>query len=258
MNFNYKLTDNVLNFIKSSLLEEVNIGCSDSQVFKIKKEDNTFFLKIAKKGLLTKEYEKLKWLDGKLNVPKIILYDFTFDTEYLITESIHGEMICSSYYLSNPEVGIKIIAEAFNQIYKVDIKNCPFDVSINYKLNLISDNVKNNLVKDKDLKEETLKKYGSVANVLEFLKNNKFDDEICFSHGDTSLPNIFASQDKFIGFIDVGECGLADKWFDLAICEKSIKRNYGEKYIDLFYKELKIIPDRQKIDYYLLMMELYL
>ena len=41
MNFNYKLTDNVLNFIKSSLLEEVNIGCSDSQVFKIKKEDNT-------------------------------------------------------------------------------------------------------------------------------------------------------------------------------------------------------------------------
>ena len=97
-----------------------------------------------------------------------------------------------------------------------------------------------------------------MENVLEFLKSNKFNDEICFSHGDTSLPNIFASQDKFTGFIDVGECGLADKWFDLAICEKSIKRNYGEKYIDEFYKELNIIPEREKIDYYLLMMELYL
>ena len=87
---------------------------------------------------------------------------------------------------------------------------------------------------------------------------NKFNDEKCFSHGDTSLPNIFALKDKFVGFIDVGECGIADKWFDLAICEKSIRRNYGEEYIQQFYNELNIVPDREKIDYYLLMMELYL
>ena len=45
--------------------------------------------------------------------------------------------------------------------------------------------------------------------------------------------------------------------FDLAICEKSIKRNYGEEYISEFYNQLGIIPDRNKIDYYLLMMEVY-
>ena len=72
------------------------------------------------------------------------------------------------------------------------------------------------------------------------------------------MPNIFALKDKFVGFIDVGECGIADKWFDLAICEKSIRRNYGEEYIRQFYNELNIVPDREKIDYYLLMMELYL
>lgn len=67
----------------------------------------------------------------------------------------------------------------------------------------------------------------AVENIIQFLKDNKFDDEHCFSHGDTSLPNIFASGNEFVGFIDVGECGIADKWFDLAICEKSIRRNYG-------------------------------
>ena len=43
----------------------------------------------------------------------------------------------------------------------------------------------------------------------------------------------------------------------MAICEKSIRRNYGEKYIERFYKKINVIPDRKKINYYLLMMELY-
>ena len=258
MNFNYKLSEKVKTFIEDAKLEEISIGCSDSQVFKIEKLDKTYFIKISSKGNLTSEYEKLKWLNDKLSVPRITLYDYTDDTEYLITESVGGEMVCSEYYLNNPKIGISVIAQAFNQIYDVDISDCPFDVSIDYKLALVENNVKNNLIHIEDLKDETLKKFGSLENIIRFLKENKFNDEKCFSHGDTSLPNIFALKDKFVGFIDVGECGIADKWFDLAICEKSIRRNYGEEYIQQFYNELNIVPDREKIDYYLLMMELYL
>lgn len=258
MNFNYKLSYKVMEFIKDANLKEISIGCSDSQVFRIENGKGIFFLKIAKKGMLTSEYEKLKWLDGKLNVPKIILYDDTDNIEYLITESIGGEMLCSEYYLNNPEVGISAIVNAFNQIYDVDINDCPFDVSINYKLAVVENNVNNNLIHIENLDDEILKKYGSLENIINFLKDNKFTDEYCFSHGDVSLPNIFASKEEFVGFIDVGECGIADKWFDLAICEKSIKRNYGEQYVSKFYDKLNIIPDRDKIDYYLLIMELYL
>ena len=258
MDFKYKLTKKVEDFIVNTSLKEIGIGCSDSQVFKIEKLDKTYFIKISSKGNLTSEYEKLKWLNDKLSVPRITLYDYTDDTEYLITESVGGKMACSEYYLNNPEVGINVIAKAFKQIVDVDIKDCPFNVSIDYKLALVESNVNNNLIHLEDLKEETLKKFGNLENIIKFLKDNKFDDEYCFSHGDTSLPNIFASGNEFVGFIDVGECGIADKWFDLAICEKSIKRNYGEQYISKFYDELNIIPERDKIDYYLLMMELYL
>lgn len=258
MNFNYKLSDKVLSFIENANLNEISIGCSDSQVFRIEKEKDVFFLKVAKKGMLTSEYEKLKWLDGKLSVPKMVLYDYIDDTEYLITESIGGEMVCSEYYVNNPEVGINVIIEAFKQIVNVDIKDCPFDVSIDYKLALVENNLKNNLIHIEDVDKEVLKKYGSLENIFKFLKDYKFNEERCFSHGDTSLPNIFAAKNEFVGFIDVGECGIADKWFDLAICERSIKRNYGEEYVSQFYDKLNIIPDRDKIDYYLLMMELYL
>lgn len=70
------------------------------------------------------------------------------------------------------------------------------------------------------------------------------------------MTNLFVIDDKFVGFIDVGECGLADKWLDLAVCEKSIIRNYGKEYVDKFYELLGIVPDREKIDYHLLLLEL--
>ena len=252
------LPDNILKIISSFSSEEINIGCSNSKVFKLMNGDKTYFLKIAKEGLLTREYNALNWLLGKLNVPKIILYDKSNGLEYLLTNSLEGEMICSDYYVEQPEIAIELLVEAFEQINKVDIVNCPFNVDINYKLELITNNVNKGLITGEYISDDILTKYNGVKGILKYLEKNKFTDDKCFSHGDTSLPNIFVDQNKLIGFIDVGECGIADKWFDLAICEKSIARNFGDKYVDMFYKKLNIIPDRTKIDYYLLMMNLYL
>ena len=47
--------------------------------------------------------------------------------------------------------------------------------------------MKKGLVKNADLKEETLQKFGSVENLLKYLIDNQFEEELCFSHGDTSL-----------------------------------------------------------------------
>lgn len=254
----YELTNNIKKFIDNAKLEEIGIGCSASQVIKIEKNENIYFLKIATRGLLTREYNALKWLKGKLEVPSVVFYECNDNNEYLITKAISGEMVCSDNYINNPELALNVIKEAFDKIYSVNTSDCPFNVSNSYKLSLVTNNVKTGLVKTESLPKEVVEKYGTAENVLQYLLDNKFDEELCFSHGDTSLPNIFAIDKHFSGFIDVGECGIADKWFDLAICEKSIKRNFGEEYISKFYEILNINPDREKINYYLLMMELYL
>ena len=258
MKFKFDLPNKIKNFIFDSELEEIGIGCSDSQVIKIKKKDNYYFLKIASKNLLTQEYNALKWLDGKLSVPQIVMYEFNNTAEFLITTAIKGEMVCSEYYLSHPNETIKVIAEAFKNIYNVKIDDCPFNVALEYKLNLVKNNVKNNLIILDNIKEETLNRFNNLENIIDYLEKNKFEEELCFSHGDTSLPNIFANNSEFSGFIDVGECGIADKWFDLAICEKSIVRNFGDLYVSKFYDAIGIKRNASKIDYYLLMMELYL
>ncbi len=145
MDFKYKLTKKVEDFISNTSLKEIGIGCSDSQVIQIIKDDQIYYLKIAKKGLLTQEYNALKWLDGKLSVPEIVFFDN--ENEFLITKAILGEMVCSETYLKSSDELLKVIKEAFDNIYAVDISNCPFDVSNKYKLSLIEKNVKKGLVK---------------------------------------------------------------------------------------------------------------
>ena len=67
------------------------------------------------------------------------------------------------------------------------------------------------------------------------------------------------------GFIDMGNCGIADKWEDIAMLYRSLRHyfdgTYGKVYPgldpDSFFEELGIEPDREKIDYYILLDELF-
>ena len=258
MEYKFDLTDKVKDFLNGAETSEIDIGCSNSQVVKISK-DSVFYLKIAALGELTNEYKKLQWLSGKVKVPEIVLYETNNDVEYLITKAIPGEMVCSDYYLTddNWKLGIPIIIEAFKELYEVDIKDCPFNVSLNYKLALIKSNIENNFDK-LEISDHVLEKFRNPENIYKHLVENRFKEELCFSHGDISLPNIFTLNNEFTGFIDVGDCGIADKWFDIAIAVRTIKRNYGEKAVDEFFKQLGVKKDNNKINYYLLLMELYL
>lgn len=248
-----KFTKKINEFLKGSSLEEIKIGCSDSNVYKITSDD-IYYLKVAKKGLIKKEYDALTWLNDKLSVPEVILFQEENGYEYLITRGLKGDMV----FNYNVDVAIKILKTAFDSLYSVDISSCPFNVSLSYRLETATKNVLDGLIKDKDLKKETLDRFGSVENLLKYLKENKIKEELCFTHGDPSLPNIFAYDSKFSGFIDMGECGIGDKWFDLAICEKSIIRNFGSEYARLLYDNLNIVRDKEKVDYYLLLLELFL
>ncbi len=78
-----------------------------------------------------------------------------------------------------------------------------------------------------------------------------------------SLPE--AENGDISGFIDMGNCGIADKWEDIAMLYRSLRHNfdgtYGKVYPgldpDSFFEELGIEPDREKIDYYILLDELF-
>ena len=81
-----------------------------------------------------------------------------------------------------------------------------------------------------------------------------------------SLPNIFGRGSQVTGFLDLGHCGIADPYQDLALCFRSLKHNLEGNYGGpirsngnprLLFEKLGIEPDWEKIRYYILLDELF-
>ncbi len=232
-------------------IEEVTIGCN-SVTYRIKKKSKTFYLKIA--DHLSQESIRLDYLQDKLPVPEKVFYEKYNNKSYLLTKEVKGIMLCDDYFDNNILEGIDIIVEAFNSLYNVDYSDCVIDETIDTKIKRIEENI--NQIKEEDINPDILKRFYTKENILKYLKGNKPKQIIGFTHGDMSLPNIFALNHHFNGLIDVGNSGLSDIYFDLVICEMSIERNYGKEYIDVFYNKLGIEKDDFKSDYYRILMSL--
>ena len=239
-------------FLKdASRIDEISIGCN-SKVFKIRKKSKVYYLKIA--DHLSAESIRLDYLKGKISVPEKIFYEKYNNKSYLLTKEIRGMMLCDEYYEKNPLEGIDIIVEAFNALYNIDYSDCVLDETLDKKIKDIENNFSN--IKESDIKKEILDRFHTKENILKYIKGNKPKQIIGFTHGDMSLPNIFALDNHFNGLIDVGNAGLCDIYFDLVICEMSIERNYGKEYIDEFYKRIGIEKDEFKSEYYRILMSL--
>ena len=239
-------------FLKdANRIEEVTIGCN-STVYRIRKKSKVFYLKIA--DHLSCESIMLDYLKDKIKVPEKIFYEKYNGKSYILSREIKGDMLCSKYYKEHPLEGIDIIIEAFNNLYNIDYSDCVVDETIDSKIKEIESRFSS--IKNSDIKKEVLDRFYTKENILKYLKGNKPKQIIGFTHGDMSLPNIYALNNHFNGLIDVGNAGLSDIYFDLVICEMSIERNYGKEYVQVFYDKLGIEKDEFKSDYYRILMSL--
>ena len=74
-----------------------------------------------------------------------------------------------------------------------------------------------------------------------------------FVHGDLCLPNILANEDKIVGFIDLENAGLGDRWYDYSWALWSLSYNLETtKYNQQFLDMLHINFDEDKYNKYIL------
>ncbi len=235
-----------------------DVGHSNSKVICF---ENDLILKIDHSNTNSNmEITMMKWLQDKLPVPKIIEY-CTFDGyNYLLMSKMEGLMSCDKYYLDKPEELVRLLAEGLKILWKVDTTGCPYVNDVENKLKLARIQIDNGLVDLDNLEPETFSENGfkDLEELYKFLVDNKPKQDLVFSHGDYCLPNIFFKDHSVSGFIDLGNCGIADRWQDIALCVRSLEHNLGSnKYEDLLFKELGIEKNEEKIRYYILLDELF-
>ena len=157
------------------------------------------------------------------------------------------------------EQTVKLLADGLLMLQKIDISSCPYISNLDYKLKEALYNIENNLVDMGDFEEGN--EFTSPMELYQWLVENRPLEELCFTHGDYCLPNIFINDNEVSGFIDVGRGGIADKWQDIALCVRSLGYNLRhtdpKAYVSLLFEHLGIEPNEEKIRYYILLDELF-
>ena len=212
--------------------------------------------------------EMMRWLEGKLPVPRVIRYEQDEARQYLLMSRIPGRMSCDEYYLSRPRKLTERLAEALQMLWRVDITGCPRVRDLDTELREARYRVEHGLVDVDRVEPATFGPGGfrAPADLLRCLEENRPEYEPVLSHGDLCLPNIFIDGNRISGLVDLGDCGVGDKWRDVAMCHRSLRwnaegvfggRTFPDTDPDMLYETLGIEPDREKIRYYMLLDELF-
>ena len=209
----------------------------------------------------------LRWLEGRLPTPRVLGFEQDAETEYLLMTRVPGKMACDKSYLNQPDLLLKLLAEAIHMLWQTDIADCPQNRSLDGELAHARYSLEHGLVDFSRCEPETFGPGGfeGPEALLTWLENNKPPLEPVFSHGDCCLPNIFFEGSHVSGFIDLGDSGVADKWRDLALCYRSLKHNTNGFYgfnipgfqPEKLFDELGITPDWDKLRYYILLDEFF-
>ena len=215
-----------------------------------------------------KTVEVMRYLKGKLPVPEVLAYEKDEKYRYLLMSRIPGKVACDPYYMEHPKEMIRVLSDALKLLWSVDISDCPRKQDLDAVLAEAKYRVEHDLVDVSDAEPETFGEDGfkDAEELLSWLMENKPSYEPVLTHGDFCLPNIFIKDGKLSGFIDLGNTGTGDKWMDIALCYRSLKHNAdgtwgGKVYPDIrpevLFEELGIKPDWDRINYYILLDELF-
>ncbi len=214
------------------------------------------------------EHQMMAWLFGRLPVPEVICAAQQDGKQYLLMSKAEGEMACEEKFIRDPEKLTGILADGLRKLWQVKAAGCPVQAGLDQKLRLAEFRVANGLCDLEDVEPETYGEGGfsSPAELLAWLKENRPQEDLVFSHGDFCLPNIFIKDGTVSGFIDLGRSGIADRYQDIALCWRSLRDNLTGRYCktasyefrpECLFEQLDIAWDREKMRYYLLLDELF-
>ena len=227
-------------------------------------------LKIEKASDEVRREERvISWLGSSLYVPSTIMSVEENGTIYRLMERIRGKDLSSPCFLETPTLLLDLCARAYEALFSIEISDCPSCRSLDICLKEAEERVENNLVDVDDTDPSTFGKGGfsSPEKLLEWLIDNKPEEEKSFIHGDFCLPNIILGENGDIGFIDLGRSGVGDRYNDIALLSRTLKSNYegryngGKQYTgyreEMIFERLGVKKDEDKVRYYLLLDELF-
>ena len=268
MEFNNK---EILNDLPSELIKIVNegvwekdtMGMSDSKVYRIRNTSlgRNGYLKImhhSNSESLSYERNIYNWLENRLPVPKVLYYSKDDAKEILFISEIEGRNGVDEELGLQPEYIAKLMAQGLKVIHSLDIKDCPYISTLDYKLEIAYERIVNGEIDEEDFEEGYRgKKAEELYDIL--IKAKPKEEDLVFTHGDYCLPNIMISNKEISGFIDMGRAGVADRYQDIALALRTLRHNFNDEKLEEIFLSTYGIEEvnLEKVKYYILLDELF-
>ncbi len=242
-----------------ALIERQTIGESRAEVFRARRADGKhFFLKSEPTGAqseLADEVERLRWLN-RLNLPgpSVLGTSTESNRHWLLMSALPGQDLASATDLAPPQV-IRIVAGALRALHQVPISACPFDHPLDQRMAAAKHRANAGLVDETNFDDERRGRRATDLVDELFSTRPPGTQDLVVTHGDACLPNFMADAGRFTGFIDCGRLGISDRYQDLALAARSIKRNLGMQWVAPFFEEYGVVPDERRLAFYCLLDE---
>ena len=232
-----------------------------SAVYRLSRAGVTqLFLKLALTDhypTLVGEAERMRWARSYLPVPEVIDQGSEGSVAWLATSPVPGQDGSHPEQLGRGADLVRSLARGLSQFHEnAPVAACPFDFRLDAALEHVRTRVRSGQVdrgRDFHPEFEHLTPEEALA-ILESTRPESEDLVVC--HGDYCVPNVLIEGGRVTGYVDLGELGVADRWWDLAVATWSLTWNLGPSFEELFLAQYGADADAQRTEFYRLMYDL--
>jgi kanamycin kinase len=219
------------------------------------------FAKVDTEGrypTLRGEADRMTWAIAYLPVPEVVSIGRVGAATVLVTEALPGRAATDPAWQEDP--GAPALAHALGRGLRafhraVEEEWCPFRFDLAHALDHVARRVALDDVDRRGFHAEHADL--SPATALARLEDTAPDDEdLVVCHGDYCPPNVLLTDGAVTGYVDLGELGVADRWWDVAVGGWSAAWNFGADAEPEFYRGYGIEPDPERIRFFRLLYDL--
>jgi len=205
---------------------------------------------------LAAEAERMAWAATYLPVPVVVALEQVETTTVLITEALPGRDATDAAWRDDLPGLVRAFGRGLSSFHNaVGAASCPFRFDMDVAFAHVRRRIAAGSI-DPSMghpEHQHLTPTEALA-VLEATAPHTEDLVVC--HGDYCPPNVVLVDGAVTGYLDLGELGTADRWWDIAIGGWSTGWNFGVELEQLFYDSYGIEPDPERIAFYRLLYDL--
>lgn len=196
------------------------------------------------------EYENMLFLASvDIPVAEIRGYGCVNDVEFLRTKALIGYHVDATDSPYDNDIVIGVFASALRTLHAAPTRNCRSHRPTAELVQIAEQRFLTGHVDIDDFDDE--RSNVDPVELINYLKRAMPTDDPTVTHGDATGSNLLIVAPEPSGvFIDVGRSGIANRWYDLAMAERSIRDRWGDAAVTDFFDQYGLPLEPGKLEYF--------